>query len=124
MIGWLSYVNHATPITAPAPAAVLEGLRKVTQTSMKANLHKFSALFIAAISAGCVFIDEAKAQVNVRGYTRSDGSYVQPYQRTAPDNTRSNNYSYQGNYNPNSGKTTGGGSYGGGGSNYGYYYNR
>ena len=85
---------------------------------MIANLRKPSVFFIAAISAGFVFSGQATAQVNVRGYTRSDGTYVQPYQRTAPDYTLTNNYSYPGNYNPNSGRTTGGGSYGGGGSNY------
>jgi len=31
-------------------------------------------------------------EVNVRGYLRSNGTYVQPHVRTAPDSTRSNNY--------------------------------
>lgn len=54
------------------------------------------------------------AQVNVRGYWRDsnhDGikdTYVQPYQRSAPDGIRSNNYDYPGNFNPNSGQITGG----------------
>lgn len=30
--------------------------------------------------------------VNVRGYTRSDGTYVRPHTRSSPDSTRSNNY--------------------------------
>ncbi len=47
------------------------------------------------------------AQVNVNGYYRSNGTYVQPYQRTAPDGVRSNNYSYPGNYNPNTGSSSG-----------------
>ena len=30
--------------------------------------------------------------VNVRGYTRSNGTYVAPYVRSAPDSTKTNNY--------------------------------
>lgn len=41
--------------------------------------------------------------VFVNGYTRSDGAYVAPHHRTAPDEFRSNNYSYQGNQNPYTG---------------------
>ncbi len=35
------------------------------------------------------------AQVGVDGYIRRDGTYVAPYQRTRPDGTVTNNYSYQ-----------------------------
>lgn len=42
--------------------------------------------------------------VNVSGYTKSNGTYVAPYTRSAPDNTVTNNYSYQGNTNPNTGE--------------------
>lgn len=48
----------------------------------------------------------------VRGYYRDsngDGikdTYVSPYQRTSPNNIRTDNYSYPGNYNPNSGRIT------------------
>lgn len=41
---------------------------------------------------------------NVRGYTRSDGTYVQPHAQSNPDQHRNNNYSSQGNYNPNTGQ--------------------
>lgn len=40
----------------------------------------------------------------VRGYTRKDGTYVQPHYRSAPDRSYNNNYSSQGNYNPYTGK--------------------
>jgi hypothetical protein len=43
---------------------------------------------------------------SVKGYYRKDGTYVQPHQRTNPDSSRSNNYSFPGNYNPNTGKIT------------------
>jgi opacity protein-like surface antigen len=34
----------------------------------------------------------AAAQVQVRGYYRSDGTYVAPHTRSSPDGDRSNNY--------------------------------
>ena len=43
----------------------------------------------------------SNGQVNVRGYYRSNGTYVQPYVRTSPNSTVTDNYSYPGNYNPN-----------------------
>jgi Bacterial SH3 domain len=45
------------------------------------------------------------AQVHVRGYTRSDGTYVAPYMRSTPNSTPTDNYSYPGNTNPYTGKT-------------------
>jgi len=46
--------------------------------------------------------------VNVKGYYRKDGTYVRPHVRTAPDGNPYNNYSFPGNYNPNTGRITGG----------------
>jgi hypothetical protein len=46
----------------------------------------------------------AFAQVHVDGYTRRDGTYVQPYYRTAPDNTINNNWSTYPNVNPYTGR--------------------
>src|ERR1700679_587078 len=43
------------------------------------------------------------ADENVSGYYRSNGTYVQPYTRSSPDSTVTNNYSYQGNTNPYTG---------------------
>jgi hypothetical protein len=49
---------------------------------------------------------------NVKGYWRdSDGdgvkdTYVEPHQRTNPNRSRMDNYSYPGNYNPNTGRIT------------------
>ena len=40
----------------------------------------------------------------VHGYTKKSGVYVQPYRRTLPDSSRSNNYNSRGNYNPWTGK--------------------
>jgi len=44
------------------------------------------------------------AQVRVRGYYRKDGTYVRPHTRSWPDGNPYNNYSFPGNYNPNTGK--------------------
>lgn len=49
---------------------------------------------------------------NVKGHwrdTNRDGvkdTYVQPHQRTSPNNSRLDNYSYPGRYNPNTGQST------------------
>jgi hypothetical protein len=41
---------------------------------------------------------------SVRGYTRKDGTYVQPHMRSTPDGSRLNNWSTQGNVNPYTGQ--------------------
>lgn len=43
----------------------------------------------------------AVGKVQVHGYYRRDGTYVKPYERTAPDGDPTNNYNYPGNCNPN-----------------------
>ena len=53
---------------------------------------------------------KTSGNVNVRGYFRSNGTYVKPHTRTAPDGNPYNNYSYPGNYNPNTGNITPGNS--------------
>lgn len=50
------------------------------------------------------FAFSASAQVRVKGYTRKDGTYVAPHYRSAPNDSRLDNYSTQGNYNPYTGK--------------------
>lgn len=44
------------------------------------------------------------AATYVRGYTRSNGTYVQPYYRSTSNYTKADNYSSYGNYNPYTGK--------------------
>ena len=44
------------------------------------------------------------ASTQVDGYMRKDGTYVAPHFRTTPDNSRANNYSSQGNFNPYNGQ--------------------
>lgn len=42
--------------------------------------------------------------VDVRGYTRKDGTYVQPHKRSSPNSTTYDNWSTRGNINPYTGK--------------------
>lgn len=60
-------------------------------------------LIAAATVAATLCGGVASAQVHVGGYYKNNGTYVQPYVRTAPDSNPRNNYGYPGNYNPNSG---------------------
>jgi hypothetical protein len=41
---------------------------------------------------------------SVRGYVRSDGTYVQPHQQTNPNTTKLDNWTTQGNVNPTTGQ--------------------
>lgn len=50
------------------------------------------------------FASIAKADVYVRGYTRSNGTYVAPHYRSNPDGIGSNNWSCCGNVNPYTGE--------------------
>lgn len=67
------------------------------------------AATIAAITAAGPNV--AHADEYVSGYYRSNGTYVQPYMRSSPDNSVYNNYSYKGNLNPYTGQV-GSNSYG------------
>jgi len=46
----------------------------------------------------------ASADVYVRGYTRSNGTYVDSHSRSDPNNSRTDNWSSKGNYNPYTGR--------------------
>ena len=46
----------------------------------------------------------AFADVYVSGYTRQDGTYVQPYYRTSPNASQYDNYSTKGNVSPYTGE--------------------
>lgn len=58
-------------------------------------------LVAAAIACGPVF---SKGSHRVKGYTKKDGTYVAPHNKTNPDKSKGNNYSSKGNVNPNTGK--------------------
>ena len=43
-------------------------------------------------------------RTHVEGYTKKDGTYVAPHDRTSADSTKTNNWSTKGNVNPDTGK--------------------
>lgn len=65
------------------------------------------AIIAAALTVGTLLTaisTSALADQYVRGYTRSDGTYVQPHHRSNPDGNPYNNYNTQGNTNPYTGE--------------------
>lgn len=59
---------------------------------------------IAASALVLAFAAAAQADEYVNGYTRRDGTYVQPHYRTSPNSTTLDNYSTRGNTNPYTGE--------------------
>lgn len=62
------------------------------------------ASLLAILSLAPLVGTAVAGDTRVRGYTRQDGTYVQPHMRSAPDTNRSNNWSTQGNVNPYTGQ--------------------
>lgn len=60
--------------------------------------HLFTAITFIAITT------PALADEYVQGHYRQNGTYVQPYHRSSPDNSVYNNYSTRGNVNPYTGQ--------------------
>lgn len=58
----------------------------------------FAVALLAALASS------AFAQVHVNGYTKSNGTYVQPHMRSSPNSTTLDNYSTKGNVNPYTGQ--------------------
>ena len=61
-------------------------------------MRLFIGTLLLALSVAAV------ADVSVRGYTRKDGTYLQPHMRSDPDGYKGNNYSNEGNVNPYTGE--------------------
>lgn len=59
---------------------------------------------IFALLATALLAPSISAQVRVKGYTRSDGTYVAPHYRSSPNSTTLDNYSTKGNVNPYTGE--------------------
>lgn len=63
---------------------------------------KYAVCALLCIAAACA---HAKGgSVAVKGHFTKDGTYVAPHMRSAPDNSKFNNYSTQGNINPYTGE--------------------
>lgn len=63
-------------------------------------MKKFLCFFIIFLLCGNCY-----AANYVRGYYRSNGTYVEPHYRSKANATRYDNYLTRGNYNPYTGKT-------------------
>jgi len=68
---------------------------------------KFITVVLAGLAVSTLFWSESvnsqsrrSRDVSVNGYYRQNGTYVAPYIRTAPNQTRDDNYSTRGNINP------------------------
>jgi len=65
---------------------------------------KKTMTILAVLVIICVTSFAANADVYVRGYSRDNGTYVQPHYRSNPDGDRSNNWSTYPNVNPHTGQ--------------------
>lgn len=64
------------------------------------NILSKYLLFILYFICFAAISQVNSSHVKVSGYTRNDGTYVQPYFRTAPNSTNRDNFSTTGNTNP------------------------
>jgi hypothetical protein len=76
---------------------------------MKASLFVvgaflFSLLGFQASAASHGGVSHSGGAVHVGGYTKANGTHVEPHMRSAPDHTTANNWSTKGNVNPYTGK--------------------
>lgn len=64
-----------------------------------------SSLAVGLSLLALMAVSEAEAKkVSVKAHTRSDGGYVPAHNRTAPNETRNDNWTTRGNSNPDTGK--------------------
>jgi hypothetical protein len=59
---------------------------------------------VSVLSLGLATSVVFAGTVRVKGYTKSNGTYVAPTYRTSPNSYKYDNYSTKGNYNPYSGR--------------------
>ena len=72
----------------------------------KSKCRKMVLIGCLILAVSVIFMTSATAfaDVSVRGYFRSNGTYVQPHYRSNPDGNFYNNWSTSGNVNPYTGK--------------------
>ena len=71
----------------------------------KSTKMKIVSFIMMLASVFVIFCGTAFADVYVRGYYRSNGTYVQPHYRSNPDGNFYNNWSTYPNVNPYTGET-------------------
>ena len=73
---------------------------------MKQNFIKLLLFLLAVMLQMTLYAQRTnKKHVHVNGYTRSDGTYIKPHYRTAPNSTNRDNFSTSGNTNPYTGQS-------------------
>jgi hypothetical protein len=88
---------YATPVTA-----YQQGVRARQMQQLREQQIQLQQMEIERQQAG--YAPSNQGDVYVRGYMRSDGIYVQPHYQSAPNGTRTDNFSTRGNVNPYTGK--------------------
>ena len=71
----------------------------------KGKKMKLFSFLVMLASVFIIISGTAFADVSVRGYYRSNGTYVQPHYRSNPDGHSYNNWSTYPNVNPYTGRT-------------------
>jgi hypothetical protein len=64
---------------------------------------RFVSFALVGVFLFSLFASQVSASTYTSGYYRRSGTYVQPYYRSNSNNTRFDNYSTRGNYNPYTG---------------------
>ena len=75
-----------------------------TAVALSGNVYARGSSYGGQSSYKSSYSYGSRSDHTVSGYTRSNGTYVQPSHATNPDSTRNNNYSTRGNMNPYTGK--------------------
>ena len=70
-------------------------MNNIKENFMKTIFTTIAVLFLSFTASASCFVS---------GYTKSNGTYVPGYYRSCPNSTVTDNYSYQGNINPYTGK--------------------
>jgi len=72
--------------------------------ALSGNVYARGSSFGGHSSYKSSYSSGSRSDHTISGYTRSNGTYVQPSHATNPDATRNNNYSTKGNVNPYTGQ--------------------
>ncbi len=73
-------------------------------SSILSLMRRYAILIILVLLSSIGLCQTNSRHVHVKGHYRSDGTYVQPHYRTAPNSTNRDNFSTRPNINPYTGK--------------------
>lgn len=86
------------------PRKGIQRARETYSTEEKMIRIFLALLLLIGTLAPLVGTSAAYADTYVQGYTKKDGTYVQPHYRSSPDGDPYNNWSTKGNVNPYTGE--------------------